>query len=512
MEQVMEPKFSCAGCGKTFRWKPEIAGKKAKCGCGTSIMVPANAPGVAKPKLVVTTTVAAKKVAIPITAVRKKPALQPVLRKPIAARAAPTAPVPIPEPQVSEPAPAAAAEEDDQGEYDFADGDISQLGSLLPTPEAIAAAERETPPALPAQPMAAEPLEYRRPAQKPKVRADRVDPMTGELPDPMRNYIVPGALLAAGLTGIVLHVTARVGIGAAATVAIPVVMAIMLTFTAVKTLILVLLAFPLAAYSDVYMGLLRTAIFKLAATIFFGDVAILWLITALRSAGVIQGRGEGGISFWLIYAVVLALIFYVCFLYLFQISVSDLRFAYRMSLASRICNIGLNLALIAFIGSLTASHIRASNANVLSVQSVPAQSATANIPISQTPIAIAPGTPVIAQPGQSAPTVMDTLVSQEIQRGKMMEGYAWCRTGVADDAAKKLIDDMYHAGADKVYVHGFTVYTLLPGDPAKRSGCLAVAHAFRKQYAMPDGPGAGALNYQYAVISLADEQMMRAQH
>src|SRR5690348_16638707 len=36
--------FSCGACGKQYRWKPELAGKKVKCKCGTPISVPATPP------------------------------------------------------------------------------------------------------------------------------------------------------------------------------------------------------------------------------------------------------------------------------------------------------------------------------------------------------------------------------------------------------------------------------------------------------------------------------------
>jgi DNA-directed RNA polymerase subunit RPC12/RpoP len=39
-----DPKFICTACGKEYRWKPELAGRKAKCGCGASIVVPAERP------------------------------------------------------------------------------------------------------------------------------------------------------------------------------------------------------------------------------------------------------------------------------------------------------------------------------------------------------------------------------------------------------------------------------------------------------------------------------------
>jgi hypothetical protein len=43
-------KFSCASCGKEYRWKPELAGKQAKCKCGATITVPKTPPPPAVPK------------------------------------------------------------------------------------------------------------------------------------------------------------------------------------------------------------------------------------------------------------------------------------------------------------------------------------------------------------------------------------------------------------------------------------------------------------------------------
>src|SRR5690554_2781451 len=36
--------FSCESCGKSYAWKPELAGKKAKCKCGAMITVPQRPP------------------------------------------------------------------------------------------------------------------------------------------------------------------------------------------------------------------------------------------------------------------------------------------------------------------------------------------------------------------------------------------------------------------------------------------------------------------------------------
>jgi hypothetical protein len=44
MSDATVAKFACDGCGKQYTWKPELAGKKAKCKCGAVMMIPADAP------------------------------------------------------------------------------------------------------------------------------------------------------------------------------------------------------------------------------------------------------------------------------------------------------------------------------------------------------------------------------------------------------------------------------------------------------------------------------------
>src|SRR5882724_1756324 len=38
--------FACESCGKSYRWRPDFAGKKLKCGCG-NVMQPTSPPTVA---------------------------------------------------------------------------------------------------------------------------------------------------------------------------------------------------------------------------------------------------------------------------------------------------------------------------------------------------------------------------------------------------------------------------------------------------------------------------------
>jgi hypothetical protein len=50
MSQITGPKFNCPSCGKEYKWKPELAGKKGKCKCGSVMLVPAKAPKVKVPE------------------------------------------------------------------------------------------------------------------------------------------------------------------------------------------------------------------------------------------------------------------------------------------------------------------------------------------------------------------------------------------------------------------------------------------------------------------------------
>ena len=40
MSETAQAKFSCPSCGRQFTWKPELAGRNAKCKCGGTIKVP----------------------------------------------------------------------------------------------------------------------------------------------------------------------------------------------------------------------------------------------------------------------------------------------------------------------------------------------------------------------------------------------------------------------------------------------------------------------------------------
>jgi hypothetical protein len=347
-----------------------------------------------------------------------------------------------------------------------------------------------------AQAASASPLEYHRPEKAARTpRSGRVNPNTGEFDDPLRDYIVPAIFIAAGFVGLALYMMQKMGNGPLVGLAISIAFGFMLVVTLIKTVVLTFAAFPLATYCDVSVGLLRTAVLKIAATILFGDIAILWIIVAMRSAGMIGKKDDGGPEVWLVNVVILTLIYHLCFWYMFRLSAADAKFAALMAFVSRLCNFFMTLIVIALAASIIASRAY--------------PSASQYIPATRTPLTISPGTPLTVQPGQAGPTPMDELISQQIKQNpfRIKEGYEWCRTGAADDADKKLVSDLYGAGADKVYIGGFTLYARLPADPAKRTGCLDVAHAFRHDHAIPDTAATNSLNYQYVVINLLGERL-----
>jgi hypothetical protein len=43
--------FTCSGCGKQYKWKPELAGKRVKCKCGTTVQVPVGAQDLEEPEM-----------------------------------------------------------------------------------------------------------------------------------------------------------------------------------------------------------------------------------------------------------------------------------------------------------------------------------------------------------------------------------------------------------------------------------------------------------------------------
>ena len=50
MSEITGAKFTCPSCGKQYKWKPELAGKKGKCKCGGVLAIPAKPPAEPAPE------------------------------------------------------------------------------------------------------------------------------------------------------------------------------------------------------------------------------------------------------------------------------------------------------------------------------------------------------------------------------------------------------------------------------------------------------------------------------
>jgi DNA-directed RNA polymerase subunit RPC12/RpoP len=68
-----EPKFACPSCGKQYKWKPEMAGRSAKCPCGAKLVVPATAPAAPAPPAKTATSAIPLSVEEPVKAELKCP-------------------------------------------------------------------------------------------------------------------------------------------------------------------------------------------------------------------------------------------------------------------------------------------------------------------------------------------------------------------------------------------------------------------------------------------------------
>jgi hypothetical protein len=107
-EQLEQLSFTCAACGKEFRWKPELAGRSVTCKCETVIRVPAEAGGIAQPKAGAAASVGTSppKQGTPAQAVRKASSAPGIAG---AARAGEVPPrAPSKSPASRQPGPAAA--------------------------------------------------------------------------------------------------------------------------------------------------------------------------------------------------------------------------------------------------------------------------------------------------------------------------------------------------------------------------------------------------------------------
>jgi hypothetical protein len=253
-------KFPCTSCGKTYTWKPELAGKKAKCKCGNVMMVPA--------------------------------------------------------------APPAPPEEED-GLYDLAPADeppkpkVKPRVPLAPLPAKGPAPPSRSPVAAPVAAVAAATarspmLAYQRgPTQREKDRFS-----TATLIDMKRDAYVPAALLVGGLLIHVAYYALRYQLGPTGMLLTGAGLSLVMVF---KAVLLIGFALVMAGPLGVSFGGIWTAALKLAAMAVFCDGVTTWVDAGVdKMTGTRGGMFSGMLSF-----PVALCVYWVLLTYLFSMDPGD---------------------------------------------------------------------------------------------------------------------------------------------------------------------------------------------
>jgi hypothetical protein len=264
--------FACDSCARKFVWKPELAGKRARCKCGKVLEVPRE--------------------------------LSP--------------PEPEPEPETEPMSERPAEEEGSAGDgfYDFAV--VEPPPSPKPVlPVATASATRSrtdksTSNSKPKQRAAtAAPVGYFGAAVQPKKDRFSLD----NLVDMPRDVYLPSGLLGVGFLLNVAYV-ATVYHLSAGTMQLAFILLLAITF--LKTACLIGFAFLIAGPVGVSFGGLWTAILKLASMAVFCDGAAVWCDHMVTQAAGIRGPGT-----YIAGALVALVVYLTLFSYLFQMDSTE---------------------------------------------------------------------------------------------------------------------------------------------------------------------------------------------
>ena len=451
MSNTATGKLTCSGCGKSFLWKPQLAGKRAKCKCGTIISVPASLQPA-------TATVPTVTVPMASTA--------PIVAKAPKAKAikVPTMTVPAGEPDVAVDdlynlAPSGGDHTTSTQNFDLSGDEIAPppLAPIM----APAFGDGPTPP----RPVAKRAggvgngsavLGYHgrpTPAQKDRFATSNLIDMTRDVYSPTGIFLA-GFVLYVGyhafkydLSGTGFTLTC-LGLG---------------IMTAFKAVLLMVFAALVASPLGVSFGGIWTAALKLAAIAAFNDGAITWVEAGLESAG--ASGLSGVISFPVSIGIYWALMIYLfsmdsgdSWLVVLVLSVFDnfVRWALLMLLLSSILSWG-GVAMVG-MGGMGAGP---------------------------------------AGPGASPEAVKRAEIKELIETKHMHEARAHVANGRSGIYTDK-VEEWYAAGAKNVWyetgmrdINGrssiVAIVVELPDDPAKRAACYKIVDDIH-QLSDPDVP------------------------
>jgi hypothetical protein len=316
------------------------------------------------------------------------------------------------------------------------------------------------------------------------------------LADPVRDIYVPVGLLVVGFLGALVWVIAQTNWGAPGLILVSVVTAVT---TLVKTIAVVVLAFALAPALGISFGTYGSAILKFVAIIVFIDSARLWLEVIMQSTGALPASGRGAHGSTLVDLLFTFALAAVALYFLFGIDDSESR-SFIGAMAFAIVFLDLVLAVVAHA---------AVHAVVTAARPRPAAApAPAVAPVKP---------PTVAATKPATPLVIPTAADQEITRrvrdrsAIVMEGREWRDKFLADNRSRRLVEQMYGAGARKVYVDVLAggsrqtpkMYVELPLDPAAARQCVEASQEYLRAVAPGQAPPTSSpATRQYLVVEL----------
>lgn len=476
-------KFSCAACGRQYGWKPQLAGKKAKCACGAAVVVPQGPPASASP---------------------------------------PAAPSPAPS-RASSPAPAPAPVPDDDL-YDFA-----AAPAVSPTRVAAPAAEPARSTAAPPSVGGGKVMVVPQPVATPYLAGGRAPDgprdRTAEIDDVRRDLLLPLGLIAAGFVGMLAWALTAADAGAAGAVVVS--LAVGLS-TLVKTFVIILLALVAAPMFGVSFGPLRTAVAKFAAVIIFTDMGLLWLDEIVDAvAGEATGRGARR-GTWLVTLLFATALVSFLVRFLFDMDSEEVGYvAAPLVIASLVIGFFLKLVAVGVLMGIAGAGDGGSD-GASPGPAPPAASVPSDAPAAEDADTPADGAAPDATPGtapadaadaavqaeapiQYRETPQDREIARKARTPALMEARSWVehRAARRDDARGDLIAALYEAGARKVRfdltsgANPTRGYVELPAYDSARKRCVRAYRAYcRAQGIRPDPQALEDTGQRFLVVEM----------
>jgi hypothetical protein len=271
----------------------------------------------------------------------------------------------------------------------------------------------------------------------------------------------------------------------------------------IKVAILSFVAWLFARKSGGSFGTPATTILKIAALVIFLDAVFLWLRTGMTESGMMSasGRGPRGTIMLELLVLVFTALFVARFVYRLDDNEAT-TFGCLIAVGNLMVNVALVLAVAAGLHLLIAARTRSS-----AMATVPSPANTlASTSSSSTPI---------------ADTSADRQIARRISQGSpiVFEGRQWKQVFFlrnSDKPTSNLIDQMYAAGALKVYIDvvgGQTVegvaahptaemYVELPVEQVQRAKCSNIALAYRSENGVSSAPPFTPVDGRFLVIDL----------